>query len=322
MVCSVYGLTLWTNQPVPGLRALPAGPEVEVEVWLGFMPAWGHEDAARLWYARETLDEHGKPTLIVWQTGNGSHFRLRYSDGTEFLVNRSGTKIWAVWPATLSLEDTATYLLGPVMGFVLLLRGAFSLHASAVVVEGQAVALLGAAGAGKSTAAAAFARLGYPVLTEDVTALADRGDRFLAQPGYPLIRLWPEAVNILYGANDALPLLTPNWDKCYLPLDGDGLRLHSEPLPLAAIYLLDERRDEPAAPFIADLPAQETLMSLVAHTYATYLMDKEMRAREFEMLRRLIARVPMRRVHPHTDPARLPQLCQTILDDFAEHGRL
>lgn len=197
MVCSVYGLTLWTNQPVPGLRALPAGPEVEVEVWLGFMPAWGHEDAARLWYARETLDEHGKPTLIVWQTGNGSHFRLRYSDGTEFLVNRSGTKIWAVWPATLSLEDTATYLLGPVMGFVLLLRGAFSLHASAVVVEGQAVALLGAAGAGKSTAAAAFARLGYPVLTEDVTALADRGDRFLAQPGYPLIRLWPEAVNIL-----------------------------------------------------------------------------------------------------------------------------
>ena len=58
-------------------------------------------------------------------------------------------------------------------------------------------------------------------------------------------------------------------------------------------------------------------MSLVANTYATKLMDKEMRAREFELLDRVLKHVPLRRVTPHTDPARVWKLCDTILEDFS-----
>ncbi len=50
-------------------------------------------------------------------------------------------------------------------------------------------------------------------------------------------------------------------------------------------------------------------MSLVANTYATKLMDKQMRAREFELLTRVLNNVPLRRVTPHSDPARIPELC-------------
>ena len=57
-------------------------------------------------------------------------------------------------------------------------------------------------------------------------------------------------------------------------------------------------------------------MSLVANTYATKLMDKHMRAREFGLLSRVLERVPLRRVTPHTDLARLSNLCETILSDF------
>jgi hypothetical protein len=57
-------------------------------------------------------------------------------------------------------------------------------------------------------------------------------------------------------------------------------------------------------------------MSLVANTYATKLMDKQMRAREFELLTRVLNNVSVRRVTPHTDTARIPELCESILIDF------
>jgi hypothetical protein len=59
-------------------------------------------------------------------------------------------------------------------------------------------------------------------------------------------------------------------------------------------------------------------MSLVANTYATKLMDKQMRAREFDLLTRVLGSIPLRRVTPHADPERIPELCNTILNDFRD----
>src|SRR5271156_6758875 len=73
-------------------------------------------------------------------------------------------------------------------------------------------------GAGKSTTAAAFARRGFAILSDDVSALWDCRPPFLLQPAYPQLRLWPSSVRLLFGADDALPPLTPNWDKRGLDL--------------------------------------------------------------------------------------------------------
>jgi hypothetical protein len=45
-------------------------------------------------------------------------------------------------------------------------------------------------------------------------------------------------------------------------------------------------------------------------------MDKQMRAREFEVLTRVVGSVSVRHVTPHADPARISQLCDAILNDF------
>ncbi len=274
------------------------------------------DEDSEICYNSRLIDGLDESNLIVWKIANGDWFRLRYRDGTEFFVDRKGTELWASWLDPFTLEDTATYLLGPVFGFLLRLRGVTCLHASSIAIDDRAVALIGPPGAGKSTTAAAFVRMGYPVLSEDVVALDDLGNCFMVRPGYPLIRLWPESVKTLFGSPDALPLLTPNWNKRYLDLTGSGGGFQSEPLPLAAVYLLNPRSDDPAAPYIEAVPGQEALMSLVANTYTNYLLDQEMRAREFDLLGRLIANVPVRRITPHSDPARLPDLCRTILDDF------
>ena len=313
--CSIYGLGVVANSTIPGVRASTIASE-DIRISFGSLPAWLHEVSDtqnETSYIAEYKSACGEPVLRVFRVLDGRYFRFCYADETQFVIDNAGTEVWAAWREPLTLEDTATYLLGPVMGFVMLLRGVVCLHASAVAIGNEAIAFLGPAGAGKSTTAAAFAERGYNVLAEDVVTLDDRGDRFLVRPGYPCIRLWPAAVKALYGSESHLPKLTPNWDKCYLDLSDN---FQHEPLRLAAIYQLGERRHEPAAPYVQALDRADALMSLVANTYATKLMDKQMRAREFELLTRLVNHVPLRRVTPHADPARLNDLCTRITADF------
>jgi hypothetical protein len=99
-------------------------------------------------YISPFQEGNGEPALVVWSDGDGRFFRLRYADGTQFLVARTGNQVWATWPEPLTLDDTATYLLGPILGLVLRLRGTVCLHASAIALGGRAVVLVGAAGAG------------------------------------------------------------------------------------------------------------------------------------------------------------------------------
>jgi hypothetical protein len=318
MYYSVYGLNVFSNLPIPGVTALPKTLEADVRVSLQSRPHLdeGAMTPAKDWYTSFRRDEKNEPAFKVWKIGDGGCFRLRYCDGTEFFLSESGNEIWATWPENLTLEDTAAYLLGPIFGFLLRLRGVICLHASAIAVDGRAVALIGPAGAGKSTTAAAFTQQGYPALSEDVVALYDLGDSFLVQPGYPLIRLWPESVQALFGSKDALPPLTPNWDKRYLDLTQNGLCFQRQPLPLAALYILDERSDDPAAPYVEPAPSHIGLIELVTNTYVNFLLDQGMRAREFDLLGRLVNDTPLRKLKPHSDPARLPELCRLILEDF------
>lgn len=316
--CSIYGLGVVANRTIPGVPAAPIAWE-DVGLTFGSLPTWLYEASAtqiETSYVAEYKDEYGNPALRVFRVLDGEYYRFLYADQTEFVVDRNGTEIWADWRDPLTLEDTSTYLLGPIMGFVLLLRGLVCLHASAIAIGDDAIALVGPAGSGKSTTAAAFSDRGYSILAEDVVTLDDRSDHFLVRPAYPCIRLWPASVKALYGSETHLPRLTPNWDKCYLDLTERPEQFQQQPLRLAAIYQLSERRDNGKAPFVEHLDRAKGLMSLVANTYATKLMDKQMRAREFELLTRVLNNVPLRRVTPHTDPALIPELCDSILNDF------
>lgn len=318
MLYSAFGLGLESNQFIPGLVTLEAIPAIDVRVWLNLLPSWVKEvpeQVQQVCYVSPYQDDRGVPILRAWKLLDDAYFRLLYFDRTEFIINRAGTEIWGNWPDNLTLEDTATYLLGPIMGFLLRLRGVTCLHASAVAVGDKCMAILGPTGAGKSTTAAGFTKAGLPILSDDVVALLDGKNKFSVQPAYPRLRLWRESVKALYGSPDLLPPLTPNWDKRYLD-STHGLKFCCSPLPLGAIYILGDRITSSSAPFIEAVPIQIGLINLVANTYANSLLDKGMRAQEFDLLSRVVANVPLRGVTPHANPAYLSKLCDVILDDF------
>jgi hypothetical protein len=322
MLSQFANLRIWASRPVPGLVAAVDDDSIDLEIWLQSRPPWlaafsAGEEQLRLVSARREIN--GEPSIQLWSGKDPAYLRLRYGDGTEFVLDEGGSWVWATWPDTSTLEDTATYLLGPVLGLVLHLCGVPCLHASAISVDDRAFALLGGAGAGKSTMASAFAQRGFPVLTDDIVALSRQADSFLVWPTYPHLRLWPKSVEFLFDEVDALPRITPTWDKRYLDLTRPGYRFQDAPLPLSAIYVLDGRQADDDAPRVTPISGAAALVTLIGNTYMSTLLDRSIRASEFDFLAELLGHISVRRVTPHSDPSRVHELCDLILDDFQAH---
>ncbi len=328
-VYSLFGLELHSNLALPEissirvsrdrLRASPSGVGVESRVVIHLQSA-PHQTpglaSAResILYTSEHRDAAGDPSLQIWRVNDGQFLRLRYFDGTQFWFDRHGTEVWATWPENLSLEDAATYLLGPVLGLLLRVRGATCLHGSAVSIGDAVVAFVGPEGAGKSTTAAALAQEGCPIVSDDVVSLAEVDGQFQVHPAYPYLCLWPESVEALFGSADALPRFSGTYDKRCLSLEKKNLKFESRQLPLRAIYVFGERRDE-RAPAISAMPAQTAFLALVANTFATNALEPALRAKEFATLGRLIPRIAVREVVAHSEPKQLPALCKLIRED-------
>jgi hypothetical protein len=247
--------------------------------------------------------------------GAAEAFEITYTDGTQFVIAGSASRVWGRCPPDFGMDYLATYLRGPVMGFVLRSRGVTALHASALSICEVAIVLCGESQSGKSTLAAALALKGKAVLCEDVTAMSVSGDVFRVQPGYAQVGLWPDAVERLLGTPDALPRLTASWEKCYLPLDGEKATFESVNRPVSVIYLLAPRTSAEDAPRIEQISPRDALLGLVQNTYMNWLLNRKQRAVEFDLLSRLVTRIPVKRIVPHTNPARIPALCDLIIAD-------
>jgi len=267
-------------------------------------------------YRQRRAREPSKPPIVRIDRGVDGHFRVAYADGAKFVIDATASEIFGVSGSQLSFDDLLVYLQGPILGFVLRLRGVTCLHASAAIVDGRAFAVVGQGGTGKSTSAAVFARLGLEVLTDDVLALRDGGASFDAQPGLPRVLLWPESVTALFGNPEALPRIVRTWNKRYLDLTEPGYHFARQAAPLGAIYVLGERLAAAAAPEITELKGASALVRLLANTYANDFLDDRLRAVELEVLGRVVGHVPIRLLRAPDDRHASPRVCEAIVADF------
>lgn len=320
----LFGLYVTSNRSLPGLEAIPTNGRTEdLSVCFGTAPPNDIRgdcvNRAELLYESRYRTENGEPAFRTWMTPDRSLMRIRYQDSTEFWIDLDGGKIWAEWGEKSSFEDSVDYLLGPIFGMILRMRGVICLHASAVTCGDGAVAFVGEPGAGKSTTAAAMVQRGHALLADDIVAIVERGDEFRAVPAYPMIGLWPESVEALYGRADAAPASSENDEKRRVSLNRG--QFASCAVPLSAIFILDERQPDSPAPCVESMTAQQALMSVVANAYANMLPVEEQRAREFAFLGRLVNSIPVKRLRAHRDVARTGELCELIENEIASTRR-
>jgi hypothetical protein len=207
---------------------------------------------------------------------------------------------------------------GVVFGCVCHQRGRLVLHASAVAVNGSAVAFLGGKGRGKSTMAAALYRRGHTLLSDDALVLNDGASgRPEVLPGFPQLKLWPNAAAASLGDDpESLPRLTAGSEK---RTRRAADRFSHAPVPLSRVYLLDEG----TSPAITPVDPQEAVLAAIAQSYVARFFPEFLRGTEAasHLLRctRLTRQVPMYRLQRPADLALLPLVAQLVEDHLADH---
>jgi len=316
-----FGECFSINRPLVGFGPVCASRSASVRVSMTSTATQSFENYAYLpLYLSSEAGLADSSAMAIEQLDGGEFIRVRYGDGTTFVLNRGGSELIASWTPPSTPEDVETYLFGQIAGLLLYRRGSTCLHASAIAYCGRALIFLGMAEAGKSTLAAAFARAGHRVLTDDLLVIDKARYGFTTRPGIPRIGLWPESTTYLWGDADALPRQVSTWDKRYLDLVKANL-YQEVPLTVGAVYVLAERAPIGSAR-IAPVTGANSLRALVANKYVTRVSNREQDKRDFLLLSELADSVPVRCVTRSDSMSDLENTCEAIVGDFAslQHG--
>jgi len=310
-----FGLRIESDVPLPGLVEDCCADPADARVWLASKPPWVDYALTlpRSPYLRADFGA-SRAVHVLGVTG-AEFFCVTYADGTEFVVSCDGGLVFGQWTPPMTLEDTLTYVMGPILGIVLRRLDWTCVHASAVVWNGRSVMFVGPAGAGKSTtAAAAISRHGARMLTDDIVALRRSGDGYHVEPGQSWVRLWKESVRLLFNNDATLPLLTPNWDKRYL----DATSGLSPAAPLSLICFLGGLASiVPDASALMPVSPRDALVILAANTYCWPFVHAEGRRAEFRTLSDLAQRIPAVVVARDRAARRLDALLDAVRDSLA-----
>ncbi len=321
----VYGLLLKSNQPMPGLMDSPETNRSDVEVCFNnfendssFVNA-GEEIQKSLGFA-----ENGDPFFKLVKDRNDSRafLRIQYTNGkgrAVFHISQDGTRVEVFRPDSIPFNDTITYFLGPVIGCVLRLREVTCLHGGVVSVNGQALAVIGPKGMGKSTTIAAFGHKGYAVLSDDIIPLFEYDGDYYVHQGYPLLRLWPNTITAFPELKlDELPQILSISEKRFLKLAINGLgeswRFCDKPLKIEAVYVLTGITNQ-----TVEIKAQSKAKGLIAlsgNVYPEYSLNKSDMSRNFNFLSQFISSVPVRKLFRTKGLQNLSVYSDAILNDF------
>lgn len=314
-----YGLIVRSEVPLPLASAGAPHASVDVTIRVQSGPAPEIEAPLVAWMPCEI---HGVD-MRVYRGPLGTWIWRR--EVATFAISPDLRQV-DVWRTPEATDDRALglALIGPVLLFLMLMRGMPPLHASAVMVDERAIAFLGVQGQGKSTMAAAFLRHGARILTDDALPFyASPADgTLIARPGPPHMKLWEATASHTLGITEVLPNLHDTSEKKLLSLDALST-IGAGEVPLAAIYLLE--RFDPAAVNCADisirpLTARQAVTHLLTHTVSrSYLLPPE----EVPLLQfyaQVVKRIPVRAVAYPSGFAHQQAVYAAILEDVRQQG--
>lgn len=281
-------------------------------------------EASPVYFTQAIRDQSKQLAVDDWfhhaALADGSEY-LRWSGWFEFLISPDGRRVACHALNGASRETFRTYLASQVLSCALLKQGIEPLHATVVVVDGQAVAFLGNCGYGKSSLGAAFLRAGHALLTDDmlVTSLSEgQQPKAWAHPGPPRVKLFPRIARVLLGRRRAGTPLNPDTAKLIIPLaDHEHC---DQAVPLRVLYVL-----QPPAlgrtrkgVIIRPLAQRQACLDLLANTFNTIMTEPARLARQFKWAGRLARTVSVKSLsYPH-GLAHIPAILATIRKDLAQ----
>jgi hypothetical protein len=199
-------------------------------------------------------------------------------------------------------------LSGIVMAVLLLQRGCFTIHASAVAMGGEGILFLGDSGAGKSSLAIALHQRGYPIVTDDLAGIIEREGKLYLLSAFPQMRVTPEASEALDLPWNQLIVLPNNPKR--------GFRFEAEfvpiAIPLGHIYVLKPSEDQET--HCQPLQNHQKIMELMHHSEVMSLFGDN-KIRHFQACSAMAEMTPIDYFQRPMTWAALP----TALDSLEKH---
>jgi hypothetical protein len=306
VVHDLYGIRIRTPWPVRGVPATDEAWDVEFVEGDTAMLA---DAAAHV--SPEQRDRWAQYAVLA----DGSRYR-RWSGLFEFLVTPDARCIHARALDHTNDEALLAYLLVDALSYTMVRLGREPLHATAVLTDRGVVAFVGDSGRGKSTLGALFVRHGCRLVTDDMLVLTHEREGYLAHPGPPRIKLYRDIADRVFGdASGGVPM-NPLTDKLIVPLtDEQAVR---QPAAISALYLIRDHDDRgrPPRPFIRRLSPASAFPEILAATAGHYAFERERLTRQFEFVRRLVERVPIKTLSYPRDTDTMSSLRDAVLADL------
>lgn len=204
--------------------------------------------------------------------------------------------------------EWATIVSAQALPLAATIRGLEVMHASGVVLDGRAVLLMGPAGAGKSSLAAALLRAGAELLSDDVVALALSDGTLLAHAGSMALQLRAaEHERLSARERTALgrPAGTVEDKRRYV--SGEA----PDAAPLGCVFLLERSAREPAVERLAAVDPFE----LIASTFNLSVRTPARLRRQLDVVSAIASSglAHRLRVQPGVDATRLATIIQEYL---------
>ena len=304
----VYGVTLQSGIP---LALSTDGSGELAQIGLRTAPASYFFDARRELPAEQ---DTGSWFKFVRLRDHSSY--VRWEGLGEFLVSARGHQITARQFDEANPESFQVYLLGQALSFALVKCGFEPLHATTVVVNGEAVVFLGESGFGKSSLAACFLEAGCRMLTDDLLVLKRFAGGFLAYPGPPRIKLFPKLARRFLGNVSNGVAMNSETKKLIFPLGAS--RRYEIPAPLKAVYTLASPREvfrkQPVR--IETLSPRRSFLEFVKNTFNYRVVNSDRLERQFNETARVVSVAPVKKISYPRVLNHLPAVRDAILADL------
>lgn len=246
---TAFGLIIKSELKLPELNSIkPSEPDFQIR--FGYVPN-----------SLKTVRFKG----ILFET-NSNEFLFRNDIVNIYICE--GKDIWLHPNKNSSFHEIRLHVLGTGMGIILHQRGIHPLHGSSIVYQNHAYIFSGSSTSGKSSLAAAFAKKGYKILSDDISVITvNETGIFEVQPGIPHIKIWKDVQDVLNFPN-VKKKVRPQLEKYYI---SHQIEFHDNPVPLEAVIVLNIKRSEGIE--FSKVSGVEKFNSLRDNTFRIRIMD-------------------------------------------------
>jgi hypothetical protein len=287
----------------------------EVELHLPVSPDRGYDVDVR--WGEDIFDTIEPPpgTVIAaygsgedsWYTATdtGSEFVVRFRNCGEFVISSDLSEVHVRRDPSGQFQLLPILLAGTISAFLLTLRGKTVLHASAVAIEGTALAFVGQSGQGKSTMAALLSGAGAELVADDVLTV-DTGPPITCTGGASELRLRTAASALAEDRPGQLVRTTAD-ERLALSTAAAAL----VPWPLGAIVVPAPSRTA-ADVEVRLVPPSTAVFWLLAFPRVNGWCRPDVLSRDFTALSQLVNRVPVYDVTIPWGPPFRPEIARTL----------